>query len=67
MLRTLLASLRDLGARSITRADRSGMGATRQVMERKGVLALAKTFGATAVVLDELPADAWQISQSSWA
>ena len=61
VLRTLLASLRDLGARSLTIADRSGMGATRQVMERKGVFDLAKTFGATVVVLDELPADAWEI------
>ena len=61
VLQTLLASLRDLGARSITIADRSGMGATRQVMERKGVFDLAKTFGATVVVLDELPADAWEI------
>lgn len=61
VLQTLLASLSDLGARSITLADRSGMGATRQVMERKGVFALAKTYGATVVVLDELPAGAWEI------
>lgn len=62
MLRTFLASLRDMGARSITLADRSGMEATRQVMERKGVFDLAKTFGAAVVVLDELPADAWEIA-----
>ncbi|WP_423223377.1 DUF362 domain-containing protein [Candidatus Amarolinea aalborgensis] len=65
VLRTLLASLRDLGARSITLADRSGMGATRRVMEQKGIFALTKTFGATVVVLDELPADAWEISNGN--
>lgn len=61
VLRALLASLSDLGARSITLADRSGMGNTREVMGRKGVFDLAKTFGATVVVLDELPAGAWEI------
>lgn len=61
-LRALLASLADMGAASITLADRSGMGATRQVMQRKGVFDMARTFGAKVVVLDELGADDWQIA-----
>lgn len=61
VLRALLASLSDMGARSITIADRSGMGATRQVMQRKGVFDLAKPFGAKVVVLDELGAGDWQV------
>ena len=61
MLKTLLASLGDLGARSITLADRSGMGDTRQVMQKTGVFDLAKVFGFETVVLDELPEDAWEI------
>ena len=61
VLKALLASLSDLGARSITLADRSGMGDTRQVMQQMGVFDLAKTFGFETVVLDELPEDAWEI------
>ena len=61
VLRALLASLSDLGARSSTLADRSGMGDTRQVMQKLGVFDLAKAFGFETVVLDELPEDAWQI------
>ena len=61
VLRTLLASLSDMGARSITLADRSGMGDTRRVMQKMGVFDLAKPFGVETVVLDELPEDAWQV------
>lgn len=61
VLKTLLASLSDLGARSITLADRSGMGDTRQVMQQRGVFDLAKAFGFETVVLDELLEDAWEI------
>ncbi len=61
-LRTLLASLTDMGARSLTLADRSGMGATPQVLAQRGVFDLAKSFGARVVVLDELAADAWDMA-----
>lgn len=60
-LTALLASLRDMGARSLTLGDRSGMGDTRRVMEAKGVEALAQTFGLETVVLNELPDDDWQL------
>ncbi len=61
VLRALLAALRDMGARDVTVADRSGMGDTRQVMQQKGAFDLAKQFGFDTVVFDELPADAWTV------
>ncbi len=61
VLQALLASLHDMGARSITLAERSGMGDTRQVMQQLGVTDMARTFGCETVVLDELPDDAWTL------
>lgn len=67
-LTTLLASLNDMGARSLTLGDRSGMGDTRRVMEAKGVTALARTFGLETVVLNELPDGDWQLFDGEhWA
>jgi uncharacterized protein (DUF362 family) len=54
VLRTLIEQLWGMGARSITVADRSGMGNTRQVMETLGVFALAQELGCETVVLNEL-------------
>jgi uncharacterized protein (DUF362 family) len=70
VLRTLVESLRQMGARSITVADRSGMGNTRRVMERKGVLDLGEELGFDTVVLDELGAADWapvEPPDSHWA
>lgn len=61
VLRTLLASLHEMGARSIMLADRSGMGDTAQVMQQTGVFDLARQFGFKTTVLDTLPTDAWEI------
>jgi uncharacterized protein (DUF362 family) len=58
-LRHLVRHAQQGGAASVTVADRSGMGNTRQVMERKGVFALAKEMGFEAVALEELPLEAW--------
>jgi uncharacterized protein (DUF362 family) len=60
VLRTLVEELRAMGARSITVADRSGMGDTRQVMEEKGIFELAQELNFEALVLDELPAEGWE-------
>jgi uncharacterized protein (DUF362 family) len=65
VLRALVTALNDLGARAVTVADRSGMGNTRAVMERTGVLALAQELGFAAVVLDELAAEAWVVREST--
>jgi uncharacterized protein (DUF362 family) len=69
-LGTLVRQLQAAGAREIRVADRSGMGNTRLVMERKGVLALAKEMGFHAVVLDETPMEGWteeRLAGSHWS
>lgn len=66
----LIAQARAAGASAVVVADRSGMGDTRQVMERKGVFDLVKRERAGAVVLDELPAEAWieeRLSGGHWS
>jgi uncharacterized protein (DUF362 family) len=57
----LLRSLRALGAGPLAIGDRSGMGNTREVMERKQVFRTAKEFDARVVVFDELGADDWEL------
>jgi uncharacterized protein (DUF362 family) len=64
VLREMLTRLTDMGAQSITIADRSGMGNTRAVMNRKGVFDLADEFGIEAVVFDELADTDWVMQQS---
>jgi uncharacterized protein (DUF362 family) len=58
-LAALVRHCQGQGAREVVVADRSGMGDTRRVMERKGVFRQAAALGFRAVVLDELPADGW--------
>jgi uncharacterized protein (DUF362 family) len=64
VLKTLVQSLRTMGAPRVTVGDRSGMGDTRSVMQRKGILRMAEEMGFEVVVLDELPAEAWVRSES---
>ncbi len=63
VLRALVEWLRDGGVESITVADRSGMGDTRRVMEQKGIFALEQELGFKVQVLDELPAEGWELIQ----
>jgi uncharacterized protein (DUF362 family) len=68
-LAALIRWLQAQGARRITLGDRSGMGDTREVMERRGIFRLAEELGFEVVVLDELDADGWkriQIPDSHW-
>lgn len=60
-LEALVETLREMGATAITVGDRAGMGNTRQVMEEKGVFDIAKRLRFEAVVLEELPADEWEL------
>lgn len=55
----IVASLKNLGAGRITVGDRSGMGNTRQVMQKIGVFDLAQEIGFDAIVFDELPEQDW--------
>jgi uncharacterized protein (DUF362 family) len=59
VLRALVAELQDMGAKSITVGDRSGMGDTRRVMEQKGIFALSKELGFETVVFDALAEKDW--------
>jgi uncharacterized protein (DUF362 family) len=65
----LTDELWQMGARSITVADRSGMGVTRRVMEDLGVFDMAAELGFDVQALDELTAQDWELvhpSDSHW-
>jgi uncharacterized protein (DUF362 family) len=57
----LLRKLIEMGAGPLTIGDRSGMGDTREVLERKQVFRIAKDAGAKVVVFDELSAGDWEL------
>ena len=59
VLRALIVRFNDMGARSVTVADRSGMGDTRAVMREKGVYALAEELGFESVAFDDLEEKDW--------
>jgi uncharacterized protein (DUF362 family) len=58
-LRALITLLKEAGAREITVVERSGMGGTRENLDKLGILALAKQLGFKVVVLDEEPVERW--------
>jgi uncharacterized protein (DUF362 family) len=69
VLRALVEELGEMGARSITVADRSGMADTRRAMQQKEVFTLAQELGFATLVLDELEGKEWvmvQPSESHW-
>jgi uncharacterized protein (DUF362 family) len=63
VLRTLVLKLQEMGAAEISLGDRSGMGNTREVMQRIGVFELAAELGFETVVFDELGDDDWVMVQ----
>jgi uncharacterized protein (DUF362 family) len=64
VLAALVTQLREMGAGKITVGDRSGMGATRRVMQQIGAFDLAKRMGFETVVFDELEEKQWALIQS---
>ena len=60
-LLALLRKLKAMGAGPLTIGDRSGMGNTREVMQKKRAFDLAKELDAKVVVFDDLTADDWEI------
>ncbi len=58
-LRAIVTLLKEAGAREITLAERSGMGDTRDNLERLGIFALAEESGFKVVVLNEEPEERW--------
>ncbi len=63
VLSTLVRRLQTAGAGRITVGDRSGMGATRAVMQHKGVFRMADELGFDTVVFDDLDNDDWELVQ----
>jgi uncharacterized protein (DUF362 family) len=58
-LRALLERMRGLGAKSVSIGDRSGPEPTPQVLEKKGIPALAGAFDAKVLNFDELGAEGY--------
>lgn len=58
-LKLLIENLQNAGVSSITLAERSGMGDTRQVLDEMGVTSLSSELGFNTIILDEEDADAW--------
>jgi len=58
-LRALVAVMQEAGAGRVLVAERSGMGDTRQNLDKLGVLTLAAEMGFEVVVLDELTKGSW--------
>lgn len=61
--------LRSQGVQQLTIGDRSGMGNTRAVMDRKGIFSLADEYGFATLVFDDLQAEDWvkvEFTSSHW-
>ncbi len=58
-LQALVENLQEAGSSDLVLAERSGMGDTRRVLEKMGVLDLSNKLGFEAIVLDEEDKDAW--------
>jgi uncharacterized protein (DUF362 family) len=58
-LQSLVENLQEAGSSSLVLAERSGMGDTRRVLEKMGVLNLSNKLGFEAIVLDEEEKDDW--------
>lgn len=59
-LAAIVKKLKTLDAGPMTIGDRSGMGNTWEVMEKKKAFILGKELGAKVVVFDQLKADDWE-------
>jgi uncharacterized protein (DUF362 family) len=58
-LTAMITTLQEAGAREFTLAERSGMGDTRENLERLGIFDLSRRLGFGVVVLDEEPKENW--------
>jgi len=63
-LRALILTLKEMGARNITLAERSGPSdTTRNIMQKKGIPAMAKELGFEILNLQEMDKDGWVMVQ----
>jgi len=58
-LEAIIGRLKEAGTVDVTLAERSGMGRTREVLEKLGVVNLSEKLGVKVVVLDELRIGGW--------
>ncbi len=58
-LRRLAVEMKARGASGLAIGDSCGPGNTKEVMEKKGIPALAKELGLDVINFEELPPDAW--------
>ncbi len=58
-LETLMENLQEAGASQLIMAERSGMGATSEVLEKMGVFRLKEKLGFKLVVLDDEEKEEW--------
>ncbi len=58
-LRQLVLEMRNRGASGLTIGDSCGPGDTKEVMEKKGIPALARELKVNVINFEELPADGW--------
>ncbi|MGD0100451.1 MAG: DUF362 domain-containing protein [Acidobacteriota bacterium] len=58
-LRQLVLEMRNRGASGLTIGDSCGPGSTKEIMEKKGIPALAQELKVDVVNFEELPADGW--------
>jgi uncharacterized protein (DUF362 family) len=69
-IRTLVETIWEMGASSITLADRSGMGHSRDVMQRLGIFDMAGEMGFDTLSFEDLDEDQWELIQlegSHWS
>ncbi len=63
-LRSLILTLKEMGARKITLAERSGPGpTTHDNMEKKGIFVMAKELGFEILDLQVMPREGWILIQ----
>ncbi len=59
-LYSLISTLKEMGAKKITLAERSGPGpSTHEIMEKKGIFRMAKELGFEVLDLQAMPKDGW--------
>ena len=58
-LKAVVAVLKEAGVGEVTLAERSGMGDTREILQKLGIFDLSRQLDFKVVVLDEEPKEAW--------
>ena len=58
-LAAMIAVLQEAGVRGVTLAERSGMGDTRETLERLGIFELSRQLDFRVVILNEEPEQSW--------